>query len=104
YIRGRWEAPYLEVADLTEDDPSIIDEYTIESNARAKTAEEIEQIAQFVDDLRKALGQNRLADWRHWGGRWRTTPFAGHMYQPLLYVGKNAAIRVIPVALNDSEA
>jgi hypothetical protein len=104
YIRGRWEAPYLEVVDLTEDDPNLVDQYSIETTDLAQTAEQIEQIATFIEDLKAALAQDLLATWSQWGGRWRTVSFGGHMYQPLLHVGKNAEIRISPVALDKWEA
>lgn len=104
YIRGRWEAPYLEVAELAPDDPNLVDGYSIETTDLAQTAEQIEQIATFIEGLKTALGQNLLATWSQWGGRWRTVPFGGHLYQPLLHVGKNAEIRISPVALDKWEA
>lgn len=104
FVRGRWEAPYIEVAEIDEDDPSVLDGYTIESTDLVQTAEEIEQIAEFVRDLQSALETNVLAPWSQWGGRWRTVPFAGHLYQPLLHVGKNAQIRISPVPLDAHEA
>ena len=104
FVRGRWEAPYLEVTELSEDDVNIIHGYSVESTELAHTAGQIEQIAHFVDDLRLALERNVLASWSQLGGRWKTTPFAGHLYQPLLHVGKNAEIRISPVALDKWEA
>ncbi|MFO0081557.1 MAG: hypothetical protein ACK55O_02970, partial [Phycisphaerales bacterium] len=104
YIRGRWEAPYLEVAELAPDDPNLVDGYSIETTDLAQTAEQIEQIATFIEGLKTALGQNLLATWSQWGGRWRTVPFGGHLYQPLLHVGKNAEIRISPLALDKWEA
>lgn len=104
YIRGRWEAPYLEVAELAPDDPSLVEGYSIETTDLVQTAEQIEQIATFIEGLKAALGQNLLATWSQWGGRWRTVPFGGHLYQPLLHVGKNAEIRISPVALDKWEA
>lgn len=104
YVRGRWEAPYLEVADLAADDPNLVDGYTIETTDLVQTAEQIEQIATFIEGLKTALGQNLLAPWSQWGGRWRTVPFGGHLYQPLLHVGKNSEIRISPVALDKWEA
>jgi len=104
YIRGRWEAPYLEVAELAPDDPNPVDGYSIETTDLVQTAEQIEQIATFIEGLKTALGQNLLATWSQWSGRWRTVPFGGHLYQPLLHVGKNAEIRISPVALDKWEA
>jgi hypothetical protein len=104
YMRGRWEAPYLEVAELAPDDPNLVDGYSIETTDMAQTAEQIEQIATFIEGLKTAIGENALANWSQWGGRWRTVPFGGHLYQPLLHVGKNAEIRISPVALDKWEA
>jgi Type III restriction enzyme, res subunit len=100
YVRGRWEAPYLEVADLTPDDPNFLDTYSIETTEAAHG----EEIATFIQELKTALATNPLATWSQWGGRWRTVPFGGHLYQPLLHVGANAEIRISPVALDRWEA
>jgi len=104
YVRGRWEAPYLEVADVTSLDDSMVPGYTIETTDLVKTTEEIEAIADFVKNLKTALEKDLLAAWSQWGGRWKTVPFAGHLYQPLLYVGKNAQIKISPVPLDKHEA
>jgi len=104
YIRGRWEAPYIEVSDVTENDDSIVDGYTIETTDLVKSGEEIEQIAEFVRNLKTALESDLLAPWSQWGGRWKTVPFAGHLYQPLLFVGKNAQIKISPMPLDKHEA
>ncbi|MGB0766169.1 MAG: DEAD/DEAH box helicase family protein [Phycisphaeraceae bacterium] len=102
FVRARWEAPYLEVKDVDEADPSIIESYTIETTDFAKTADDIKVIAGFVDDLKQAVKKNPLAKWsKSW---WRTVPFPGHLYQPVFYVGKNAQIRMSPVALDQHEA
>ncbi len=103
FVRGRWEAPYIEVADVGADDLEGQD-YTIETTDLVGSAAEIEQIGQFVADLKSALETNPLAAWSQWGGRWRTVPLAGHLYQPLLYVGKNAQIKISPVPLDQHEA
>jgi hypothetical protein len=102
-VRGRWEAPYIEVGEIDDTDFEGRD-YTIETTDLVRTGAEIEQIAQFVEDLKKALGKNVLAPWSQWGGQWRTVPFGGHLYQPLLYVGKNQQIKISPVPLDKHEA
>ena len=104
YLRGRWEAPYLEVAEISPEDSNMVEGYIIESTDLVQTAEQIEQIATFIEGLKTAIGENALAPWSQWGGRWRTVPFGGHLYQPLLHVGKNAEIRISPVALDKWEA
>jgi hypothetical protein len=103
FMRARWEAPYLEVADVSEADLEGRD-YRIETTELVQSPEEIEQIAGFVRDLAKALEANPLAPWSQWGRLWRTVPFAGHLYQPLLFVGKKAQIKISPVALDKHEA
>jgi len=87
-----------------ENDDSIVDGYTIETTDLVKSGEEIEQIAEFVKNLKTALESNLLAPWSQWGGRWNTVPFAGHLYQPLLFVGKNAQIKISPMPLDKHEA
>ncbi len=104
FVRGRWESPYIEVAEVTADDPSIIDAYTIETTDRVYTEEDLKRIDGLVKDLRAAVAKESLAAWSKCGGRWRTVPFAGHLYQPLLFVGKNVEIRISPVALDKWEA
>ncbi len=103
FMRGRWEAPYIEVAEVGDIDLEGQD-YTIETTDLVQSAEEIERIAEFVQDLRSALETNPLATWSQWGGRWRTVPFVGHLYQPILYVGKNAQIKISPIPLDRHEA
>jgi hypothetical protein len=103
FVRGRWEAPYIEVAEIDDTDLDGRD-YTIETTDLVQSVEEIEQIAEFVKDLQEALEADALAPWSQWGGRWKTVPFAGHLYQPLLYVGKNAQIKISPIPLEKHEA
>jgi hypothetical protein len=103
FIRGRWEAPYLEVGEIDDSDLDGLD-YTIETSELAHSADDIAEIARFVQNLHEALEKSPLAKWSQWSNQWRTVPFAGHLYQPLLYVGKNCRIRISPVALNQSEA
>lgn len=103
FVRGRWESPYIEVADVGPADVEGRD-YTIETTELVHSAADIQQIAGFVDDLRNALASDKLAAWSQWSGRWRTVPFAGHLYQPLLFAGKNLQIKISPVALEKHEA
>ncbi len=103
FVRGRWEAPYIEVAEVGDADLEGQD-YTIETTELVQSAEEIEEIAKFVQDLRAALEADPFAKWSQWSGRWSTVPFAGHLYQPILYVGKNLQIKISPIPLNEHEA
>jgi len=103
FVRSRWEASYIEIADVDTDNLDGQD-YTIETTNLVKSAEEIAEIAQFVSNLKSALEANPLAEWSHWGRQWRTVPFAGHLYQPLLYAAKNIQIKISPVPLDQHEA
>ena len=103
FVRGRWEAPYIEVGEIDDTDFEGRD-YTIETTELVQTIAEIEQIAEFVQDLKEALEANPLAPWSQWGDQWRTVPFGGHLCQPLLFVGKNRQIKISPVALDKHEA
>ena len=99
FVRGRWEAPYLEVGEIDARDMPAAG-YTIETTGLARPEEEIRQIAELVESLRDTLRERLLASWNQWHGSWKTEPFAGHLYQPLLHVGSNAHIRISPVALS----
>ena len=104
FMRSRWEAPYIEVVEVDEANESLLDGYSIETSEAVQTADEIQQIGQFVEDLQEAINKNAVTRWSQWSGKWRTVPFAGHLYQPLLFVGKGAWIKVSPVALDEHEA
>jgi superfamily II DNA or RNA helicase len=107
FVRGRWEAPYIEVVDLTMNDPSMMkegDHYLIESTELAESVDDIATIEELVVNLRDVVKENKLAPWRQWTGNWRTVPFAGHLYQPLLHVGKRQMIKISPVALDRHES
>lgn len=100
-IRQAWEAPYIEIGEVDESD--LLDSYTIETNDRS-TPDGIEEVATFVTDLSKALKKNATAAWSHFQGNWRTVPFPGHLYQPLLHLGKGQIISISPIALDKYEA
>ena len=103
FTRGNWEAPYLEIADVTPDDPNLIESYTLETNDQAHTSDDIEAIAELVEELKEAIAKRKIDEWRSRDLSWRAVWFAGHLYQPLLYAGKNARIKISPVALNYHE-
>ncbi len=104
FIRGRWEAPYIEVVEMSDEDPSMVETYSIETTDLANTRDQVKAIAAFVKELVEAVGAFPMSAWRQLNGRWRTVPFAGHLYQPLMHVGRNAEIRISPVALDQWEA
>ncbi len=103
-IKGRWEAPYLEVVDVTTDDTNIVHQYTIETTEHLTDPEDAILIAGFVADITKQIQSGTFSRWTQWAGHWRAVPFAGHLYQPLFHLARNQQIRISPVALNESEA
>jgi len=107
FVRGRWESPYLEVVEVSEKDADMLAEnsfYTIETTDQVQTAEDISAIAKYVDELKSLLKSKSSSAWQQWTGQWRTVPFDRHLYQPLLYVGKNQLIKISPVPLDQHEA
>ena len=98
YIRSRWEAPYLEIAEVDNDNANLIDSYTIEG------AGDSERISDLINDLREAVQADPLTSWRDDFYKWRTVPFHGHLYQPLFYLGKNTQIKISPVSLDENES
>lgn len=111
FIRNRWEAPYLEVVDITPEDDEVNLSYTIETTGAFREGGtgdrdrdlDIGVLDGFVRGLGETLRNNPTVRWSQWMGEWRTVPFAGHLYQPLFHLGKKVAIRVSPVSLNASE-
>ncbi|MFG0246380.1 MAG: DEAD/DEAH box helicase family protein [Phycisphaerales bacterium JB052] len=97
-IRARWEAPYLEVAEIDDENPNLIDSYTIEGEG------DLEKIQELIVELREMIDSEPLKAWSKAFYKWRTVPFAGHLYQPLFCVGKNTEIRISPVSLDEGEA
>ena len=102
FVRGMWEASYIEVVELAENDPSVLDSYSIETTDAVQSAEQIAEIAAFVQELREAIGTCPLAERSQFG--LKTVPFSGHLYQPLLHIGQGTEVRISPVALNKGEA
>ncbi len=97
-IRSRWEAPYLEVAEVDDENPNLIDSYTIEGEG------DLEKIQELIVELKEMIDSEPLKAWSKAFYKWRTVPFAGHLYQPLFCVGKNTEIRISPVPLDEGEA
>lgn len=106
FIRGRWEAPYIEIADVSEDEENLMvgRDYVVESTDLVSSIDDINDIADCVKELETALTGNLCTTWSKWSGQWKTVPFVGHLYQPLLFVGKKQWIKISPVALDRHEA
>lgn len=102
YTRQLWESPYLEVAEIKEDDDALNEPWTIETTADSQG--DIHAIGDMVTELNKAIEEDKCAKRDFASFHIRTVVFQGHVYQPLFHIGKKAVVRLSPVGLNDSEA
>lgn len=96
YRRQRWEAPYLEVREVTLAETREGEAWEIEA-----PEDQAEQVEAWVKELRLALQHNPATAWRK--GHWGTAPFGGHLYQPLLMIQRGAQVKTRPVALDANE-
>jgi hypothetical protein len=107
HARGLWEAPYLEVVEVDERDDNLPEHYIVEAIDDGSGTQNLAALQRQVEDLlaqiKHAKQTRRGFHWQYASGRWKVVPFDGHLYLPLLHVGKGVAIRVSPVALNESE-
>jgi len=108
HLRGLWEAPYLEVVELNDSDRNLVDRYTVEATGDPAGQFSPAKIEPLISDLLAQIATARATRqafrWEYFNGRWKVLPLEGHLYQPLLHVGKGVQVRVSPVALNESEA
>lgn len=102
YTRQLWESPYLEVAEIGENDDALNEPWTVETTAESQG--DVTAIASMVTELNEAIEKDKLAKREFATFHIRTVVFGGHVYQPLFHIGKKAVIRLSPVGLNDSEA
>lgn len=94
--------PRLETRLLDADDPNLPEAMNGEYHITVDASE-----AQLVADIEKLQADIQKAVASHnpplKTGPLKASLLANHLYQPLLYVEKGSAIKVSPVALNDSE-
>ena len=99
FRKQEFESSQLEYQELSEDDPNFIAEYRLLiERSREDIVQKLEEIKKLIErgDLRQAefsklaFKQDSVS----------TIAFAGHLYQPLIYVG-NDLIEVKPVVLEN---
>jgi len=107
YEKARWEDPYLEYQELSEDDDNFVDEYKFtyyDSGNDDRTADTVEQ---FVNDLRTLLNQRSgIPNYqkRVFGETLIAFDFRKHLYTPLISLRTSGLkLTVSPVSLNDGE-
>lgn len=96
YRKAEYEGPHLEYYEVRDTDDNFIDEYraTIE---RSETA-----WITALNELKTKLEDKTFRD--KWAfGTFEAFDFSRHLYQPLIFIGKNEVVKVAPVALNEGE-
>jgi len=97
--KQEFEGGHLEYRELSEDDPNFINEY------RLLIEQSRQDIVQKLQDIKELITSGALKDAEFSKlvfqvDSIRTIAFAGHLYQPLIYVG-NDLIEVKPVVLEN---
>ncbi len=97
--RRRWEHEQIEIVTLDEDDPNNVRAYELSVDA----AED-----QLVKDARRLAGhlrEGRFDDLEFWYDHLKigVVPARTHAYKPLFHIGKDRAITVQPVPLDENE-
>lgn len=99
FRKQEFESGHLEYRELTEDDPNFVSEY------RLLIEQSREDIVQRLNEIKKLIesGSLKEAEFSRLAfeqGSFKTVAFAGHLYQPLIYVG-DGIIEVKPVVLEN---
>ncbi len=98
YYKGeleRFQAPFREYAQITEDDPNFFDGYQFTTDARQTT------ILTHLRDLKQAIEDRRFKDFSfHSLDIFR---FDRHLYYPLVHLSDKVDVKVKPVELNEGE-
>jgi hypothetical protein len=92
FRKQEFEGGHLEYRELSEDDPNFIQEYRLLiEQSREDIVKKLEEIKRLID-----AGKLRNVEFQSL----HAIAFAGHLYQPLIYVG-NDLIEVRPVVLEN---
>jgi hypothetical protein len=99
FKKQEFEGKHLEYRELSEDDPNFVSEY------RLLIERSREDIVQRLNEIKKLIesGSLKEAEFSRLAfeqGSFKAIAFAGHLYQPLIYVGDNL-IEVKPVVLEN---
>lgn len=101
YRKKEWELPYLEYADLTDDDPNLLlHDDGDENGYRIRINEGEEEIVGKLEALKALIVSGKMKDFDFPGGK--ALMFGQHLYQPLL-CADSARVEISPVPLNHGE-
>lgn len=107
--KARWEAPYLEYADLTSDDDSFVDTYEISYKKLDEGDNGYEDIKRFITEASAILEKSKGLDVYKLKDETNNTPlvlfdFRSHLYAPLITLRESQMqIQISPVNLNIDE-
>lgn len=106
YQKEKWEAPYLEFAELEENDSNFVDQYNIRytpSYPSDNNGELIDNLIKEASDILSATGSLGQYE-RDWKKTIYLFDFRNHLYAPLISLkSTNLKIQISPVSLNDGE-
>lgn len=106
YNKEKWEAPYLEFAELQADDKNFVDKYTFRYTPTGPNDNNCETIQSFISDASAILSSTgTLSEYeKSWKNTILLLDFRNHLYTPLVCVkASNYQISVSPVSLNEGE-
>ena len=98
--RRRWEHDRIEIVTLDEDDPNHVRAWKLSVDAAR------DRLVGEARVLADALREGRLDDLKHWYRELKigvVVPPGAHAYRPLLHVGKDRAVTVQPLPLDENE-
>ena len=107
--KARWEAPYMEYADLTSDDESFVDSYVVSYKQQEDGDNGFEDIKRFITEASVILEKSKGLDVYKMRDETNNTPivlfdFRSHLYAPLITLQESEMqIQITPVNLNSDE-
>ena len=106
YQKEKWEAPYLEFAELEANDINFVDQYNIRYTPSYPSDNNGELIGNFIKEASNILSATgSLGQYeRDWKNTILLFDFRNHLYAPLICLkSTNLKIQISPVSLNDGE-
>lgn len=104
--RARWEDPLLEYGYIEDSDDNFLreDSYKLEVKDPDLNISHIQFLEEISRKIQQAKDDGTIPDIREIKGDLRTITLTSSLYNPYVYLSKdNSDIKVIPVALNESE-
>lgn len=106
YEKEKWEAPFLEFAEIEADDNNFVDEYIFRYTPVSPHDNNGNAIEAFIKDASAILTQTQsLGEYQKtWYNAITLFDFRNHLYAPLVSLTKNnLQIQISPVSLNEGE-